>query len=174
MASPLTRLLGWLLGPPPRLRCARSVWADGVGELELRTRGGQQESGAYLLGAELPDGGRRILEFVYYDDIDPRALETGEVTIRQTALPRLWEHCRKRGYGVVADVHVHPGSCRQSPSDMASPVMPRAGHIAMILPDFAKGAPEPGGIGIYEFLGAGRWTDHSAAGRRFVKLDGAV
>lgn len=173
MASPLTRLRGWLFGPPPRLRCARPVWADGVQQLERRTRGGRQESGAYLLGTELPDGGRRILEFVYYDDIDPRALETGEVTIRQTALPRLWEHCRMRGYGVVADVHVHPGSCRQSPSDMASPVMPRAGHIAMILPDFAKGAPEPGAIGIYEFLGAGRWADHSSAGRRFVKLDSA-
>ena len=51
--------------------------------------------------------------------------------------------------------------------------MPRAGHIAMILPDFAKGAPEPGGIGIYEFLGSGRWADHSAVGRRFVKLEGA-
>lgn len=173
MASPLTRLLGWLLGPPPRLRCDRSVWADGVRQLERRTRGGRQESGAYLLGTELPDGGRRILEFVYYDDIDPRALETGEVTIRQTALPRLWEHCRRRGYGVVADVHVHPGACRQSGSDMANPVMPRAGHIAMILPDFARGAPEPGAIGIYEFLGAGRWADHSSAGRRFVKLDAA-
>jgi proteasome lid subunit RPN8/RPN11 len=173
MASPLTRLLGWLLGPPPRLRCNRSIWADGVRQLERRTRGGRQESGAYLLGTELPDGGRRILEFVYYDDIDPRALETGEVTIRQTALPRLWELCRRRGYGVVADVHVHPGSCRQSGSDMASPVMPRAGHIAMILPDFARGAPEPGAIGIYEFLGGGRWADHSSAGRRFVKLDAA-
>lgn len=173
MASPLTRLLGWLFGPPPRLRCASAVWRAGVRELERRTRGGRQESGAYLLGMDLPDGGQRILEFIFYDDIDPRALETGEVTIRQTALPKLWELCRGRGYGVVADVHVHPGSYRQSGSDMANPVMPRAGHIAMILPDFATGAPEPGGIGIYEFLGGGRWADHSSAGRRFLKLEGA-
>ena len=173
MASLLTRLLGWLSGPPPRLRCARTVWMDGVRELERRTRGGRQESGAYLLGADALGGGQRILEFVYYDDIDPRALETGEVTIRQTALPKLWELCRTRGYGVVADVHVHPGSCRQSPSDRANPVMPRVGHIAMILPDFAKDAPEPGAIGIYEFLGGGRWADHSIAGGRFVKLEGA-
>lgn len=172
MASPLTKLRGWLFGPPPRLRCTRAVWADGVRELERRTRGGRQESGAYLLGTAARSGGQRLLEFVYYDDIDPRALETGEVTIRQTALPKLWELCRSRGYGVIADVHVHPGNCRQSDSDMANPVMPRAAHIAMILPDFAKGVPEPGGIGIYEFLGEGRWVDHSSAGRRFVRLEG--
>jgi hypothetical protein len=140
--------------------------------LAKRTRGGRQESGAYLLGVDLPGGGQRILEFVFYDDIDPRALETGEVTIRQTALPRLWVHCRERGYGVVADVHVHPLGYGQSSSDQANPVMPRAGHIAMILPDFAEGQPEPGAIGIYEFLGAGRWADHSAEGNRYVRVEG--
>jgi hypothetical protein len=143
-----------------------------VTELSRRTRNCTQESGAYLLGIELGDGSSRILEFVYYDDIDPRALDTGEVTIRQTALPRLWAHCRERGYGVVADVHVHPGSCRQSPSDQANPVMPRAGHIAIILPRFAAGEPEPGQIGIYEFCGAGRWLDHSSQGWGFVRLEG--
>jgi len=122
---------------------------------------------------DLPAGGKRILEFVFYDEIDPRALETGVVTIRQTALPRLWALCRERGYGVVADVHVHPGGYGQSPSDMANPVMPRTGHVAMILPDFAQGQREPGGIGLYEFLGAGRWADHSAEGARYVRLEGA-
>ncbi|MGE3993328.1 hypothetical protein [Pseudorhodoplanes sp.] len=172
MRSLLNKLLGWIAGPPPRLRCDRAVWTSGVAELARRTRGCSQESGAYLLGTRLSDGSSRILEFVYYDDVDPRALETGEVTIRQTALPRLWALCRKRGYGVVADVHVHPGSCRQSYSDHADPVMPRAGHIAMILPNFAANAPEPGRIGIYEFCGEGRWLDHSAKGSGFVRLDG--
>jgi len=53
-------------------------------------------------------------------------------------------------------------------------VMPRSGHIAMILPDYAQGRPNPGAIGIYEFLGAGRWADHSARGPRFLKLEGAA
>lgn len=171
MRSFLNKLLGWIAGPPPRLRCDRPIWAAGVAELARRTGGGRQESGAYLLGEPLKDGSSRILEFVFYDDIDPRALETGEVTIRQTALPRLWELCRARGCGVVADVHVHPGACRQSCSDQENPVMPRAGHIAMILPNFAAGAPEPGRIGIYEFCGEARWLDHSAAGPRFVRLE---
>jgi hypothetical protein len=172
MGSFLNRLLGWLTGPPPRLRCARAIWRAGIAELARRTRGGRQESGAYLLGVDVRGGGQRILEFVFYDDVDPRALESGIVTIRQTALPRLWAHCRERGYGVVADVHVHPGGYGQSTSDQANPVMPRAGHVAMILPGFAEGQPEPGGIGIYEFLGSGRWADHSAKGRRYVRVEG--
>lgn len=172
MGSLLNKLLGKLLWPPPRLRCARRVWNAGVEELARRTRSGRQESGAYLLGVDLAGGGQRILEFVFYDDIDPHALDTGVVVIRQTALPRLWAHCRERGYGVVADVHVHPHGHGQSHSDRANPVMPRMGHVAMILPHFARGRPEPGRIGIYEFLGSGEWADHSAKGPRYVKLDG--
>jgi len=47
MRSFLNKLLGWLLGPPPRLRCSRAIWEAGVIELARRTRGGRQESGAY-------------------------------------------------------------------------------------------------------------------------------
>lgn len=171
MVSALNRLLGWLRGPQPRLRCSRSIWRAGVAELARRTRGQRQESGAYLLGKDWPQGGQRILEFVYYDDIDPHALDTGVVTIRQTALPRLWALCRERGYGVIADVHVHPHGYGQSASDKANPVMPRVGHVAMILPNYADENPEPGRIGIYEFAGAGRWIDHSRRGASYVKLE---
>lgn len=171
MRSFASRLLGWLFGPPPRLRCSSDVWNAGVAELARRTNGCSRESGAYLLGTDASNGSKRILEFVYYDDVDPHALDTGIVTIRQTALPRLWEHCRKRGYGVVADVHVHPGGYGQSDSDMENPVMPRAGHFALILPDFATGKPKPGKIGMYEFVGAGQWIDHSPSGARFLELE---
>lgn len=171
MGSVLNRLHGWLRVPQPRLRCNRSIWRAGVTELARRTRGELQESGAYLLGIDLPHGGQRILEFVFYDDVDTQALATGIVTIRQTALPRLWELCRARGYGVVADVHVHPYGYGQSPSDMTNPVMPRVGHVALILPNYAAGGPEPGQIGIYEFRGAARWTDRSRLGASYVKLE---
>lgn len=172
MGSFLSRLFGWIAGPQPKLYCNRRLWNAGVAELARRTNNCTRESGAYLLGRILRNGSSRILDFIYYDDIDARALETGIVTIRQTALPRLWELCRARGYGVVADVHVHPAGFGQSLSDQANPVMPRVGHIAMILPGFAQGAPEPGRIGIYEFCGEGRWRDHSAAGKRVVRLEG--
>jgi len=172
MRSFLNTLLGWLGLAPPRLRCRRNVWDAGVVELERRTLNGRRESGAYLLGNHRTDGSREISEFVFYDDIDPAALATGIVTIRQTALPRLWEVCRSRGMGVVADVHVHPHGYGQSDSDQANPVIPRAGHLALILPNFARGRPVPGSIGMYEFLGAGRWASHSSEGARFFKLEG--
>ena len=172
MRSLLNTLLGWLGLAPPKLRCRQQIWDAGVQELARRTLGGRRESGAYLLGRERPDGGKEILEFVFYDDVDPEALATGIVTIRQTALPRLWEICRARGFGVVADVHVHPAGYGQSQSDHDNPVMPRAGHIALILPNFARNNPRPGSIGMYEFLGNGAWAAHSPEGSGFFRLEG--
>jgi hypothetical protein len=113
-----------------------------------------------------------VREFVFYDDIDPRSLDSGIVHFNGNRFPLLWDICRARGYGVVADIHVHPGGYGQSESDRADPVMPRAGHIAFILPNFAAGPNEPGCIGMYEFLGDGRWRDHSRAGRQFFQITG--
>src|SRR5580700_1546560 len=70
MRSLLSRLSGWLRGPKPRISCDAAVWAAGVRELERRTLNGQRESGAFLLGHD-QRGQRRILEFVFYDDVDP-------------------------------------------------------------------------------------------------------
>jgi hypothetical protein len=170
MNSLLNTLLGWVGLAPPRITCARRTWEAGVNELARRTLRETRESGAYLLGRTLKNGVHEILEFIFYDDVDPLALATGIVTIRETALPRLWEICRTRGYGVVADVHVHPFGYGQSESDRAGPVMPRPGHIAFILPNFAQGNPKPGVIGMYEFLGGGQWADHSTRGNRFLRL----
>lgn len=170
MRSFLNRLTGWLLGRhEPRITCRRTVWESGVAELGRRTNGHSRESGAFLLGRD--DGGpKRILEFVFYDDIDPHSLDTGIVHFAGNRLPILWEHCRKRGYGVIADVHVHPAGCWQSASDQADPVMPRAGHIAFIIPDFASRETRPGSIGMYEYLGDGRWKDHTKEGNGFFRL----
>jgi hypothetical protein len=122
MLSFLNKLFGWLHALKPRITCDSAVWTAGVGELEKRTLNGRRESGAFLLGHE--NGGRRhIVEFVYYDDIDPHSLDTGIVKFAGNKLPKLWEHCRKRGCGVVADVHVHPGGYGQSASDQADPVI---------------------------------------------------
>jgi hypothetical protein len=49
--------------------------------------------------------------------------------------------------------------------------MPRAGHIALILPNFARGRPEPGSIGMFEFLGDGVWGEYSENGQTFFRLE---
>ena len=169
MRSLLSRLFGWLLGRRPRISCDPAVWAAGVDELARRTRSSTRESGAFLLGLD-QNGHRRILEFVFYDDIDPHALDTGIVHFHGNRLPKLWEHCRSRGYGVIADVHVHPGGYGQSESDQADPVMPQAGHLAFIIPHFARRQTRPGGIGMYEYLGNGSWQDHSRKAASFFQL----
>lgn len=172
MRSLLNRLLGWLLGPSsaPGISCSAAIWTAGVRELERRTRHATRESGAFLLGPN-KNGHRHILEFVYYDDIDPYSLDTGIVHFNGNKLPKLWEYCRARGYGVIADVHVHPGGYGQSESDQADPVMPKAGHLAFIIPNFARGTGRPGEIGMYEYLGNGAWNDRSREGCSFFRLE---
>ena len=104
-----------------------------------------------------------IERFAYYDDLDPHALDTGIITFDGGAYPALWELCRQTGLKVVADVHTHPGRARQSSLDRDHPMIARAGHVGLIIPNFAQGSPsrrEMAEMGVYEYLGAGAWADH--------------
>lgn len=166
----LNKLFGWLRTRRPRVRCERARWKAGVAELRRRTGGEATESGAFLLGRD-ENGTKCILDFVFYDDVDPNALRFGLVEFDGTKFAKLWEICRARGYGVVADVHVHPGHYGQSRSDQENPVIPRKGHLAIIIPDFARADALPGTIGLYEHLGNSAWIDHSSKGSRFFRLD---
>lgn len=166
-------LLTKLFGPPverrARLICKEEIWLAGTRELARRTRNCSQESGAFLLGSE--GDVKRIEKFVFYDDIDPRALSSGIVHFDGSKYPLLWGICRANGLQVVADVHVHPGGYQQSQSDRTEPAIPRAGHIAMILAHFAQRDVRPGGIGIYVYLGNRQWSDQTREGRSFFELD---
>lgn len=170
MTSSLNRPFGSVFAKRPRLTCSAAVWRAGVAELARRTLNARREAGAFLIGSD--DGKtRRIREFIYYDDIDPYALVTGIVHFNGNKFAKLWEICRERGHAVVADVHVHPADYGQSSSDRDQPVIPRAGHLAIIIPDFAAHRTEPGGIGLYEYLGSKRWRSHSTSGSAFFRLD---
>lgn len=104
-----------------------------------------------------------------YDDLDPRALDSGIVDFDGSGYNPLWSLCRATGLKVVADVHTHPGIARQSVTDRKNPMIATRGHIALIVPDFAQGVPTPASLGMYEYLGAHQWTDYSgpAVSRRF-------
>jgi hypothetical protein len=78
----------------------------------------------------------------------------------------LWDICKRRGMSVVADVHVHPGGAGQSSSDLNHPMISRAGHIAFILPNFARPPVPPESVGMYRYLGDKRWHTVPAAARR--------
>ncbi|HEX5435579.1 MAG TPA: hypothetical protein VFW98_00360 [Gemmatimonadaceae bacterium] len=105
--------------------------------------------------------------FVYYDDLDPRCLDTGIVIFDGAGYAPLWHLCRETGLQVVADVHTHPGIARQSGTDRSHPMIAVRGHIAVIVPDFARRQPALEDLGIYEYRGGHQWTNLSGpdAGR---------
>jgi proteasome lid subunit RPN8/RPN11 len=143
--------------------CGLQVWHRGVDELRRRADG-RHESGAFLLG-KVDGRVRRIEEFLFYDDIDPACFARGIVEFDGRKLGAVWQRCRDSGRKVVADVHVHPGHHGQSSTDQQNPIIAEAGHLAVIIPNYARRGRLPGQIGIYEYLGSYRWRDHSAAHR---------
>lgn len=145
-----------LVAPNHELSCSWFVWRRVLAGLRQRGRDFTRESGAFLLGHRHGDR-RRIVEFVLYDDLDPHCLDTGIVRIDGRYFTELWDVCKRRGLTVVADVHTHPGSSKQSESDRAHPMITCAGHIALIVPRFATAPVRRSEIGIYRYLGAKRW-----------------
>jgi proteasome lid subunit RPN8/RPN11 len=73
----------------------------------------------------------------------------------------LTQLCQREGFSVVADVHTHPGTWTgQSGADRDHPMMPRADHIALIIPSFARSNRyHMLGVGAYLYNGDGRWSD---------------
>ncbi|MGE3467242.1 MAG: hypothetical protein AB7J13_09940 [Pyrinomonadaceae bacterium] len=158
----IRKIIRAFAAPKHRLACSSKVWNAGVAELRRRTGGGLHESGAFLLGT-IEGGRRRIERFAYYDDLDPHSLDSGIVTFDGAGYGPLWQMCRDEGLTVVADIHVHPGVARQSPSDRANPMIAKKGHIALIAPDFAAGDCMPGDLGAYEYQGDHNWSFRTGA-----------
>lgn len=153
----IVQIIRRLSSPRHELSCSWFLWRRLLRQLRERGKNATQESGAFLLGRR-EGGGAHITDFVLYDDLDPRALDTGIVRFDGRYFGDLWEICRRRRLQVVADVHVHPGSSGQSDSDRAHPMISRAGHIALILPDFAQPPIRRAKIGVYRYLGDKQWS----------------
>lgn len=144
--------------PDPCLRIGRSLWTELTGELHRRTEG-RHESGAFLLGRKSEEG-RRATTAVYYEELDPRAYETGICVLHADAFGRLWDRCTGLGLSVVADAHVHGLGAGQSPSDRDNPMIARPGHLALIFPSMARQPIRRWSVGFYEYLGDHRWRSH--------------
>jgi hypothetical protein len=145
-----------LLAPRHELSCSWRLWWRLLKKLRERGRG-VRESGAFLLGHKDAGNRRRIVDFVLYDDVDPHALDTGIIHLDGRHFGKLWDLCRSRSLTVVADVHTHPGGAGQSGSDRAHPIIARAGHLALIVPNFAAPPVARHTLGIYRYGGGGRW-----------------
>lgn len=135
--------------------CATRTWRRLLRELRARGQG-LRESGAFLLGTRV-NRVVHIADFVLYDDLDPHVLDSGIIRFDGRYFGMLWEQCRERELEVVADVHTHPLGAYQSPSDQANPMIATAGHVALIVPNFARPPVPVREMGIYRYLGGKRW-----------------
>jgi proteasome lid subunit RPN8/RPN11 len=167
MSFSLVHSIRTRLFPQRPLQCRRRLWVSILADLRARGRG-HQESGGFLLGRR--GGSSRSIEaFLAYDVVDPLALR-GHIEFDGSRMDVVWNECRRRGLEVVADVHTHPSGFGQSDVDKANPMIPETGHLALIIPNFARRLYLPGNIGIYEFCGRDGWVDHSSMGSRFFAV----
>jgi hypothetical protein len=166
MSFSIAATISRLLAPRHELSCSWLLWGRLIARLRERGRSETRESGAFLLGFQNPGQPARIVDFVLYDDLDPHSLDTGIIRFDGKHFGKLWAICRARSLTVVADVHVHPGGSGQSASDKADPMVTQAGHLALILPDFARPPVPRDDIGIYRYLGNQAWHTVPRAQRR--------
>jgi proteasome lid subunit RPN8/RPN11 len=151
------------------LRMRRRDWVSMIGEL-ARRGAGARESGAFLLGERSGDR-RTVTRIVYLDDLDPGCL-SGGIEFDGRAYSALWDTCDAERRVVIGDVHTHPGRVvRQSPIDAENPMIARKGHVALIVPNLARGAIAPSDVGVHRYDGRGweTWTGRDAARRLFVR-----
>ena len=153
----------------PKLTIPSGLWRELLGELHRRT-GERHESGAFLLGHS-GEPRRRIVEAIYYDDLDSDAYRTGIVVMNAPSFGLLWDQCRSSGLSVVADIHVHPRAAYQSRADRENPMIAMAGHLALIVPNFARPPVMLERLGFFEYRGSHRWRSLGGAHiTRFLRL----
>lgn len=153
----------------PMLEIGRQLWGRLIQDL-ARTGEGRKESGAFLLGTLDPS--RRVSDYLLYSDIAPDSQHVDYVLLLGRHMAKVWDECEKRHLMVVADAHTHPGAPIQSLSDRANPIISVAGHVALIVPNFAMGRVTETSIGLHEFQGNGNWKSwfkSEAAARLLVR-----
>lgn len=158
ISSIIATIRAWW-APDHRLCCSSRRWRGLVAELDRRGQR-RHEAGAFLLGTTR-EGRHEVKEVVFYDQLDPAAYAAGICVLHGDAFAKLWAICRQRSLSVVGDVHTHPGAGFQSDSDRTNPMVARKGHIALIVPDFARWPINLNRMGVFEYEGDHVWLDHS-------------
>ena len=136
-----------------------SLWFGCMDELRQRGRG-RHESGCFVLGS-VEGHRRRAARCIYYDELDTKAYASGVCILLGDAFPKLWEICRSTGLSVVVDIHTHGGDAYQSQADRRNPMIARKGHLALIVPRFAKEPIWRHQLGFFRYEGDHQWTDLS-------------
>ena len=154
----------------PKLTIPSPLWRELLSELHHRTDG-CHESGAFLLGHN-SECGRQVEQIVYYDDLDLHAYRTGVVVLHASSFGLLWDRCQSSDHTVVADIHVHPKRALQSHFDRKNPMIAVTGHLALIVPNFARPPIELARLGFYEYRGNHNWRSLGGPKiTRYLRID---
>jgi len=145
------------LAPDHRISCHRIFWKQILNELERRGER-RHEAGVFLLGKE-KKGRLEVKDTVYYDELEPHAYSTGVCVLHGDSFAKLWAICRERSLTVVADAHTHRFAALQSEEDRTNPMVARSGHVAIIVPGYARPPVRHSDLGIYEYVGEHAWKD---------------
>lgn len=143
--------------PASLLEFQAPLWRALINDL-ARTGDGRRESGAFLLGNTEPT--RRVVDYLLYADLSPDVQHADYVLLNGGDMARVWERCEQRGLEVVADVHTHRGGSGQSLSDRQYPIISLAGHVALIVPNYAMGTVSARDVGFHHFLGNRQWRSY--------------
>ncbi|MDA8317377.1 MAG: hypothetical protein M0010_19750 [Actinomycetota bacterium] len=144
------------------------TWGDLLGQ--LRDRGqGVRESGAFLLATGTAD--RRVERLVLYDELDSTCL-VGGIDFHREGYQRLWDVCEREHLLVIGDVHTHPSShTGQSGIDRGHPMLSRAGHVALIVPNYAEGEVASQEVGVHHYQGTDGWRSyHGRLAARYLYI----
>lgn len=153
----------------PKISFNRKLWFDCLDELAKRGEG-SHEAGCFVLGT-VKGNKRRAVRCVFYDELAPAAYASGVCILDGDAFTRLWEICRAEKLSVIADMHTHPGDAFQSESDRTNPMVARAGHVAIIIPNYAAGWIWRHRLGLFQYEGDHRWSDLCGwQARSFLKI----
>lgn len=127
---------------------------------DLCVRGrGRRESGAFLLAAASA-ADRVVSSWLPYDVLAPESLTYAYVRLEPDAFTRLWTFCAEKQVKVVADIHTHPKGPGQSWSDKEHPMVALAGHVALIVPWFARRSPTARDVSLNVYQGGGKWLNY--------------
>ena len=155
--------------PERPIHFQRGLWArclDG-----LRQRSGEHEAGAFLLGTTDPRQ-CTVTRVVYYDELDANAYSTGVCVLYADSFERLWRMCRERGLSGACGRRQSPTGAGQSPSDRNNPMVAQAGHVAIIVPNYARVRVWRHRLGLYRYRGAHQWDNLSGWSARHTLRTG--
>lgn len=170
MLGLIRRAISATVAPRSRLRLNSRFFREVVHELHRRGDG-RRESGGLLLGSIAQDGTRVADDVIFYEDLDPASTRDGAIELRGELFAHAWEICARRHRQVVADVHSHPGRAEQSEIDRANPAVALPGHVAIIIPNYARDGPRRRGLGVFEYCGGRRWRSlNDTEKRSFLEI----